>query len=78
VRESVSYWTKADQAEVEVLINELVEEWWGHDCDGDPCPHLAVALDVVESWMQRRLLKSRASYLRELEWLETAERLAGS
>lgn len=68
-------WTGADQAELDVLVWELVTRVPEHrrDCDlcareraeGWPCARVTEAIEAVLAWRVRRALLSRAERLRE-------------
>lgn len=59
-------WTPADQAELDVLVHEIVIRFETHraTCDEQPCPHLQAAIAEVVEWKQARELLSRAEALR--------------
>ena len=66
----MNVWTEADQAELEVLLWVLADDWAKHrrTCRLQPCPHLIEAIVEVVDWRELRLLLSRAEALRaELE-----------
>jgi hypothetical protein len=64
-------WTQADQAELDVLLAELVGAGFAHrDCArccslGTWCAPMAEAFEAVADWRWRRSLLSRAHALRE-------------
>lgn len=73
------WWTPADQAELDVLTLELVDGVTWHT---DNCPHawtnrfgnrecdcrsIGEAIRVVIDWQHRRILHSRAQWLRRLQ-----------
>ena len=66
---SAPWWTEADQAEQEVLLDELVALWFEHRqrCSSTPCPALLTAAGELLEWRRRRLLRSRATSLRALQ-----------
>ena len=63
------WWSEADQAEQEVLLDELVALWFEHRqrCSSTPCPALLAAAAELLEWRRRRLLRSRATSLRALQ-----------
>jgi hypothetical protein len=72
------YWTAADQAELQLLVHELVD---GHDnhqqgcptCrNGEPCRPLRDAIAIVVEWRERRVLHSQAAWLRAVQNIEDA------
>jgi len=70
----VTFWTEADQAELDVLLHALTSGYVGHrqrcaQCAGpEPCPHVRRAIAEVLEWREARALLSRAEALRaELE-----------
>lgn len=67
----MSAWTPADQAELEVLVHDLVRAYFDHreHCAScargyPPCPHVREAIEVVIEWREARALQSRAEHLR--------------
>ena len=73
------WWTPADQAELDVLVNDLVRCYWAHrdecaDCrERRPCPSLTEAIEAVIEFRDARELRSRAVWLRsEQSRLEVA------
>jgi hypothetical protein len=74
---SAVWWTPADQAELDVLIWELVERVPEHRercrrClvekeTGFPCTAVTEAIEAVLEWRRARWLLSKAQYLRRLE-----------
>jgi hypothetical protein len=60
------WWTRADDAELDVLVHELVEGYFTHreGCRAEPCPHLADAIEAVLTWRRGRMLRSWAAHLR--------------
>ena len=65
------YWTEADEAELDVLVFELVRAVHAHreGCsicrEGGPwCAPLVGALDAVVEWRRGRILRSKAQWLR--------------
>jgi hypothetical protein len=66
------FWTEADSAELDVLVNELVTGYFEHRhacraCVPNamlPCPHVQRAIAVVVDWRDARWLLSRAEALR--------------
>jgi hypothetical protein len=72
-------WTEADDAELEVLVHELVDLYYEHldRCSFCPeraraCPATSEAAQAVLDWLCRRRLHSAAARLRAeqdfLEW----------
>ncbi len=66
-----THWTAADQAELDVLIDELVYCFFEHreTCETcrtpfAVCPQLRTAIEVVLDWRRRRELLTRAELLR--------------
>lgn len=67
-------WTLADQAELDVLVHELVSRVFAHrercsECaPGSACPQartaVAAAVDVIVAWRDGRRLRTRAEHLR--------------
>lgn len=70
-------WTAADDAELDVMVDELVRSYFEHRelCEScrrwserepgaTPCPHMQNAVGVVIDWEHRRELLSRAEELR--------------
>lgn len=63
-------WTAADQAELDVLLWELIDGYFDHRATCEPCqarancPRWHDAIDVVLGWRHRRQLLSRAEQLR--------------
>ena len=67
----MTYWTEADQAELEVLLWALVDSHAEHRtlCPTcvraiEPCPAVQRAIAEVLDWRQARILLSRAEALR--------------
>lgn len=65
------YWTDADAAEFDLLLDTFVDAYWHHRercaiCrrGGPWCDPLREGLDLVVEWRRRRLLRSEAAYLR--------------
>ena len=65
------WWTEADDAELDVLVHELVHGVFEHRprcarcADGyPPCPHVREAIEAVLEWRAARALLSRAEWLR--------------
>jgi hypothetical protein len=68
------WWTAADDAELDVLVRELVSVAKQHAnrccvCSkGGPwCQGMAASLEVVVDWRDGRILRSKAGWLRERE-----------
>jgi hypothetical protein len=63
--------TPADNAELRLLVHELVDALNRHNCDG--CPQCDHAISLVVEWNTRRQLASIAAWLRAhqdaLDWL---------
>jgi len=64
-------WTEADDAELDVLVDELVNGIGEHrpqcaSCAAGfpPCPHIRRAIEAVLEWRKARELRSRAEWLR--------------
>lgn len=77
----MSYWTHADQAELDVLLHEFVKAAYLHrdHCStcrgGGPwCLPLREALEGVLEWRRGRALRSRADWLRLRNDLRAAAR----
>lgn len=70
VRVTTPWWTAADQAELDVLVNALVRAGFAHrDCQrcravNTWCPPMAGAADAFLDWLRARELLSRAEWLR--------------
>jgi hypothetical protein len=73
-----SYWTALDQAELDVIIWELVSRTWEHRkschiCSGfDPeghksCAAFDKAVEAMSEWIFKRKLVSKMEALRKLE-----------
>lgn len=68
-----AWWTPADQAELDLVIQELVRAGWAHrECArckmlGRWCEPMAEAAEAVLDWKRGRELRSRAAHLRRLE-----------
>lgn len=65
------WWTAADAAELDVLVRELVDEVFEHrptcaTCTAGypPCPQVRAAVDAVVEWLDTRVGRSRAAWLR--------------
>ena len=65
------WWTDADEAELDVLVRELVVAAFVHRercsiCRAGLqwCPFMVAALDIVLDWREGRVLHSKASWLR--------------
>jgi hypothetical protein len=73
VNEAPAWWTAADQAELDVVIWELVGAGFAHrDCArcqelNTWCPPMAEAAEAVLTWRRGRNLLSRAEHLRARE-----------
>jgi hypothetical protein len=71
----ISYWTALDQAELDVLLWELVSCYWEHRkrclvCGGLwTCAGMTEAVQAMEEWMFKRKLLSRMEALR---WVSVA------
>jgi hypothetical protein len=71
----ISYWTALDQAELDVIIWELVSSYRKHreHCSGcgglRTCAGMAEAVHAVEEWIFRRKLVSKMEALR---WVSVA------
>jgi hypothetical protein len=68
------YWTAADDAELMVLVQELVDGIYEHNekcsvCSlGEVwCSHVREAFDVVQDWIERRRAASFAAGMRDLQ-----------
>jgi 1,6-anhydro-N-acetylmuramate kinase len=67
------WWTTADQAELDLLVHELVRVGFVHRarctvCGGGRwCPAMHEALDVLLEWREGRVLRSKAAWLRARE-----------
>jgi hypothetical protein len=81
------YWTAADEAEVELVAEALVEAAFAHRerCSacrttGTSCDELRDAIAAAVRWAQRRHRRSRATYLAaaELARLEELRARAGA
>jgi hypothetical protein len=61
--------TRADEAELDVLVDALVNEYFDHLswCTKRPCPHLGEAVEAILSWRRSRERRSIAAYLRARE-----------
>jgi hypothetical protein len=68
-------WTRADQAELDVILLDFVEAAQAHQwCSAcfrlnRWCPPLDTAWGAVEVWLYRRRLLSKAQWLRDEEIL---------
>jgi hypothetical protein len=68
-----AWWTAADQAELDLLVCELVDAAYRHrqTCsEHEPrvgCRHETDAIQQVIGWRDHRILASKAAYLRHLE-----------
>jgi hypothetical protein len=66
------WWTPADQAELEVFAYKLVDGVYEHRAAGcevcaagyPPCPVVTEATERVVEWRERRIMLSRATWLR--------------
>jgi|SoiMethySBSTD1v2_1073268.scaffolds.fasta_scaffold469855_3 hypothetical protein len=70
-RSTAKWWTPADQAELELLLHELVKTYFEEHrnrcayCRGEEsCPRLRRAIEAVLDWREARELRSRAAWLR--------------
>lgn len=67
------WWTDADDAELDVLVDAFLQGLWRHKpacaaCDtGQLCASSVAALEVVLSWRRSRVLRSQAAWLRAQE-----------
>jgi hypothetical protein len=68
------WWTAADEAELRLLVHELVRAAWIHrdrceSCRAENrwCEPLAEAFDAVWDWRAGRILRSQAAWLRARE-----------
>jgi hypothetical protein len=67
------WWTDADAAERDALVDALVHGLPAHAArcracsERRHCPHAQEALEVFLEWQRGRRLLSRATYLRRLE-----------
>lgn len=70
-------WTAADEAELALVLDELVRGWFTHrdGCKQRPCPHLSEAVADMLDWRRRRVLMTRAAHLRARQdirdWTQT-------
>jgi hypothetical protein len=71
-------WTGADEAEWELLVDELVVGYLDHlgQCQHERCGHLGPAVDAVIAWHRRRRLGSLAVYLRARQDLDDLKAVA--
>jgi hypothetical protein len=80
------WWTEADDAELDLLVDELIRLEYAHRercpvCSVGivraNCPKSCAAIEVVLGWRERRILRSKASWLRARqaarEWLDDAK-----
>lgn len=67
------WWTAADEAELQVLVHELVRVLWLHrdgcpDCRVDGalrfCGQARAAIEAALEWRDDRILRSKAAWLR--------------
>jgi hypothetical protein len=63
------FWTRADQSECDLLVFELVR---AHE-RGVRGKHLEQLIGLVVDWRDRRLMRSRAAWLRERQDERDAE-----
>lgn len=58
------YWTEADQADLDLLVHELIRQAWPHR--GEPGWDDAVceAVEAILEWREARALRSKAAALR--------------
>ena len=63
-------WTPADQAEQDVLVDELVTQAWPHRGKSGFREALGEAVDVILEWRRRRELATLAVRLRARQDLE--------
>lgn len=63
---TTTFTTAADEAELELLLDELLVRWEQHrgECSERPCPHLREAVGELLAWRRRRFLVTRAAALR--------------
>jgi hypothetical protein len=76
------WWTAADVAELDMLVHELVGDVFEHR---ESCPHcmaglrcawIQAAIERVAEWRDRRILRSKALWLRrEQNRLDAGQRL---
>jgi hypothetical protein len=79
------WWTEADEAELAVVVWELVTGYEEHkalDCPGcaspGPCPQVREAVEAAVDWARKRHLVSRGQLLRERQAdLEALLRILG-
>jgi hypothetical protein len=64
-----AWWSPVDDAELAVLVRELVDRAWGHRCESVPCPDVRAAVEIVVDWRARRMLRSRARWLAEQDFV---------
>jgi hypothetical protein len=71
-------WTRADEAELDCIVHELVKAAWAHrDCArckelGTWCPPMRDAAEAALEWRRARRLLSKAAFLRHLQDREDA------
>lgn len=78
------WWTEADDAELDLLVHELVRAHAAHragcrvcSLGGPWCHILADAFEGLLDWLRGRILRSKAAFLRfDQEYREFAQRLA--
>jgi hypothetical protein len=66
------WWTRADEAELDVRVHELVVSALAHREAGcepcasgyPPCPFVGALIAEVVAWRDHRILRSRAAWLR--------------
>jgi hypothetical protein len=72
------YWTEADDAELDVLLDEFTGIYYRHrercvHCGSGPwCEPMRDAFDVVLEWRRGRMLRSKADWLRAREQVRAA------
>jgi hypothetical protein len=76
------WWTAADSAELAVVLSEFLSRSEEHRaacprCQADdwPCRYVREAWEILEDWLRRRRLLSRAEWLRRQHLVERLEEL---
>lgn len=72
---SQPWWTEADRAELDVVVHLLVDGLAAHEETGcttceagyPPCPKVTRAIEAVVEWRDRRVLTSKAAWLRAIQ-----------
>jgi hypothetical protein len=64
-----AWWSDADQAELDLVVHELVDSVFAHDCATctiglRPCPQVQRAIAIALEWREARVLLSRARWER--------------